>query len=482
MANLSNMSPQAMAAWEALTQSWGRPLTPTSAYRDPSYNASVGGARGSQHIHGNAFDVSTAGMSPEERSALIQAAKAAGFQGFGGYDNSLHFDVGPSRTWGADYTGATTPEWLTAALGGQPRTQISTSGVNEMPMTPQQPQGLLGYLGIQKQDPAATDQTALPFYQRDRFKDTMGNLAIALNEMRLNPSQAIPQVIQARQGSREQERMNNRTVEWLRSQPNGERFASLAESVGAGPALQMYQAAMKGADRTAAQTNFAEYQRILAEQGPAAADQFLRMAEGGTRINMPAQIGTIPAGYRAEYNENGQPVALVPIAGGPADTEAQAAADAAAARASGDQTRGSVVADTIDNIIDTLDRGGIFNLPEAGIAGQWLSSVNQEARDVKNQLSVIQSTVALDRLQQMRDASKTGGALGGVSERELDLLMNALGSIDQSSSPQILRENLLQIKRIMTKIEQDPVASSAYYGGTTPSGAGGFAVTGSIGG
>lgn len=370
-----------------------------------------------------------------------------------------------------------TQNYVRSILGGSAPTQISTSGVDTMPMTPQQPQGLLGFLGGAQSEDTRTN--------RQRTADLLSSLALGFNELRMNPSQALSTGIQNRMQAAQEDRrttsMNNRTVEWLRSQPNGERFASLAESVGAGPALQMYQAAMKGPDRTAAQTNFAEYQRILAEQGPAAADQFLRMAEGGTRINMPAQIGTIPAGYRAEYNENGQPVALVPIAGGPADTEAQAAAAADAAKASGDQTRGSVVADTIDNIIKTLDRGGIFNLPEAGIAGQWLSSVNQEARDVKNQLSVIQSTVALDRLQQMRDASKTGGALGGVSERELDLLMNALGSIDQSSSPQLLRENLLQIKRIMTKIEQDPVASAAYYGGATSSNAGGFAVTGSIG-
>lgn len=123
--------------------------------------------------------------------------------------------------------------------------QISTSGVNDMPITPQQPMGLLGQLGIQKQDPMATDQTALPFYQRDRFKDSMGALAMAFNELRMNPSQAIPQAVMAGRENRAAEQQNNRTVEWLRSQPNGERFAQLAEAVGAGPALQMYQEAIK---------------------------------------------------------------------------------------------------------------------------------------------------------------------------------------------------------------------------------------------
>ena len=38
----------------------------TSGYRDPSYNAKVGGASGSQHIHGKAFDFSVRDL-PEER-------------------------------------------------------------------------------------------------------------------------------------------------------------------------------------------------------------------------------------------------------------------------------------------------------------------------------------------------------------------------------------------------------------------------------
>lgn len=161
--------------------------------------------------------------------------------------------------------------------------QISTSGVNAMPMTPQQPQGLLGYLGIQKQDPTATDQTALPFYQRDRFKDTMGNLAVALNEMRLNPSQAVPQIIQSRQEGRQQTRMDNRTIEWLRGQPNGERFAQLAEAVGAGPALQMYQEAIKGPEQTALMQNY-EY-ALRQGMSPEEARQWV---SSGTNINMGA--------------------------------------------------------------------------------------------------------------------------------------------------------------------------------------------------
>jgi hypothetical protein len=42
----------------------------------------------------------------------------------------------------------------------------------------------------------------------------------------------------------------------------------------------------------------------------------------------------------------------------------------------------------------------------------------------------------------MRDASKTGGALGAVSEKELTLLQSSIASLDTSQSAAQLAENL----------------------------------------
>lgn len=160
MADLSNLSPAARAAYDRLMQGYGRPLTVTSGYRDPSHNAKVGGAKGSQHMHGNALDISAAGMSQEERLALAEAARNAGFQGFGFYDNSLHFDVGPPRAWGADYTRNSLPDWAAAWMAGAPA--VAPSGapasmgqpevVNALAMAPQQPELRLRDM---RQDPAA---------------------------------------------------------------------------------------------------------------------------------------------------------------------------------------------------------------------------------------------------------------------------------------------------------------------------------------
>lgn len=117
MANLSNMSPAAAEAFARLEGTWGRPLGVTSAYRDPEHNARVGGAKGSQHLHGNAYDIDVASLPEAERVALIEAARAAGFAGIGVYDNSLHFDVGPERAWGPSYHGDSIPGWAQGALG-----------------------------------------------------------------------------------------------------------------------------------------------------------------------------------------------------------------------------------------------------------------------------------------------------------------------------------------------------------------------------
>lgn len=111
------ISPEAETAFRTLEGTWGRPLRVNSAYRDPKKNAAVGGAKGSQHIHGNAFDVDVSDLSQEERVNLIKSARASGFRGIGVYNNSLHFDVGGDRAWGPSYGRESLPSWAADAVG-----------------------------------------------------------------------------------------------------------------------------------------------------------------------------------------------------------------------------------------------------------------------------------------------------------------------------------------------------------------------------
>ena len=54
--------------------------------------------------------------------------------------------------------------------------------------------------------------------------------------------------------------------------------------------------------------------------------------------------------------------------------------------------------------------------------------------------------IGFERLQQMRAASKTGGALGQVSEKELELLIATLGSMDENMEESVLLDKLYQIQ------------------------------------
>jgi ADP-Ribosyltransferase in polyvalent proteins/Peptidase M15 len=107
----NGMSQTAVDAWGRLVDAYGQPLTVTSSYRDPAHNERVGGAKDSQHTHGNAYDIDVSGMSHEDRLALADMAWNAGFRGFGFYDNSMHFDVGGSRAWGPSYSRDSIPSW-----------------------------------------------------------------------------------------------------------------------------------------------------------------------------------------------------------------------------------------------------------------------------------------------------------------------------------------------------------------------------------
>lgn len=56
-----------------------------------------------------------------------------------------------------------------------------------------------------------------------------------------------------------------------------------------------------------------------------------------------------------------------------------------------------------------------------------------DARALNGKISTLKSVLSFDRLQKMRDESKTGGALGNVSNIELDLLGSNVATLDPAS-------------------------------------------------
>jgi hypothetical protein len=90
---------EALDKLQALRDRLGKPLIVRSAYRSPAHNRAVGGAPGSKHLDGTAFDIA---MTNHDPVAFEEAARAVGFKGFGFYPRSgfMHIDLGPARQRG----------------------------------------------------------------------------------------------------------------------------------------------------------------------------------------------------------------------------------------------------------------------------------------------------------------------------------------------------------------------------------------------
>lgn len=174
---------------------------------------------------------------------------------------------------------------------------------------------------------------------------------------------------------------------------------------------------------------------------------------GGVTVNtgdMGPQMGSVPQGYavvEAPGTEAGY--RMVPIPGGPEDTTQEDAA-----RREQTERYADVVLEDIGNVMREVEDGGF---PVTGFAGWATSRVpGAPARDVSARLDTIRANIGFDRLQQMRDASPTGGALGQVSENENRLLQSTLGNLEQSQSREQFLDNLRRVERIYLDIIHGP--------------------------
>ena len=95
-----------------------------------------------------------------------------------------------------------------------------------------------------------------------------------------------------------------------------------------------------------------------------------------------------------------------------------------------------------------------------GLIGNLMKSVPASAaNDVLANIKTIEAAVGFDRLQAMRDASPTGGALGQVANIELDLLKSSLGNLNQSQSKEQFMMNLKQVQRVYNEIVHTDIHS-----------------------
>lgn len=129
-----------------------------------------------------------------------------------------------------------------------------------------------------------------------------------------------------------------------------------------------------------------------------------------------------------------------------------------------DQQVSQVVAPEVDKVIAAIDADPNFT---TGTLGQWLSGVGGvKAHDVAESLKTIGANVGFGELQQMRDNSKTGGALGSISDSEGALLRAVKGSLEQGQTKDQLKANLQRVKTLYQQVLSEKKAAFAKkYGG-----------------
>ena len=168
--------------------------------------------------------------------------------------------------------------------------------------------------------------------------------------------------------------------------------------------------------------------------------------------------GKIPEGYRQVTDKEGN-ISMEVIPGSPAETTLAADKAANAFKKQYQITNASLVLENIDGVLDlyndrtTTKQIGPMEIGVDAIFGTAakayaLTGVPGTPRaNMEEALAPIIANTGFDKLQAMRDASPTGGALGQVSNIELAALQKSLASISLNQSPELFEANLKKIQK-----------------------------------
>ena len=142
-----------------------------------------------------------------------------------------------------------------------------------------------------------------------------------------------------------------------------------------------------------------------------------------------------PPGYRATTDGN-----LEAIPGGPADTKLQGAFNQDNATLSSTEASMDRLATAANEVMRHPGLGRI-----TGLAGALPNVPGMAGANAAAKLQTLKAQVGFGVLQDMRNASKTGGALGAITEKELVFLQNALAALDNAQDEAQMKESLQKI-------------------------------------
>ena len=161
---------------------------------------------------------------------------------------------------------------------------------------------------------------------------------------------------------------------------------------------------------------------------------------GETNLAKNKETGKAPPGYVwGPADDRGVPT-LIAAKGGPADLKLAGALNADTQALSGSNASMDRLAIAANEALNAPGLAGAY-----GLRGAIPNMPGSDAANATALLNTLKSQVGFSVLQDMRNNSKTGGALGAVSDKENLMLQANLAALEKAQSVEQARESLKKI-------------------------------------
>ena len=163
--------------------------------------------------------------------------------------------------------------------------------------------------------------------------------------------------------------------------------------------------------------------------------------------------------YQAVLDKDGKVIGAKEIPGSPADIAAKEAYSTEQFRIRYERNNISLVLENVDKVKEIFNnraskvKAGGFEIGQDTIFGTAAKIVGATGipgtpRAVMLEaIAPIKASIGFDKLDQMRQSSPTGGALGQVSNIELDALQKSIASLSLDNTPEEFYANILKVER-----------------------------------
>jgi hypothetical protein len=166
------------------------------------------------------------------------------------------------------------------------------------------------------------------------------------------------------------------------------------------------------------------------------------------------RVGTIPPGFELREDPKTGSLSMAPIPGGPVERQEMEDAEKARKRKEQQARAGGTVVQDLQRALNIVQTNPSATGRTAA-ATALLPDVARAETDYQSALGFVESAlsnVGLDTLQQMRENSPTGGALGQVPIQQQKRLEQVLGSLDLTQRKEVVEDNIKRVINIYMDI------------------------------